>query len=199
MDAGIGRAAGVLAGALVLILAVAGVRAQDTAAVSDSAPAAAPPSSPAPPSPAAPAPDTAAPASPDHAAPPANVAATDEDDKPAPPAAPPTPSRAPSAVLRVLDKVTAETMAFEAPVRQRVRYKSLVFEVKACETRGVGDPQPQPSAYVVVTSDAGASAASALAARQIYKGWMFANAPSVHALTHPIYDAWLVSCGGSAG
>jgi hypothetical protein len=95
----------------------------------------------------------------------------------------------------VLDKVTAETMAFEAPIGRRVRYKSLVFEVKACETRGVGDAQPQPSAYLIVTSDA--AGGGALLPRQVFKGWMFANYPSLHALKHPVYDAWLEACSAA--
>lgn len=116
----------------------------------------------------------------------------------APPPGPPLPARAPAAVLRVLDKVTAETMAFEAPVGRRVRYKSLVFEVKACVTRGPADPQPQPSVYLVITSDAGVATGAALAPRQVFKGWMFANAPGVSALRHPVYDAWLVACNAAA-
>ena len=116
--------------------------------------------------------------------------------KPAQPVGPPVPVRAPAAVLRVLDKVTAETMAFEAPIGRRVRYKSLVFEVKACETRGAGDAQPQPSAYLIITSDAPGGVA--LTARQVFKGWMFANYPSLHALRHPVYDAWLVACSAAA-
>lgn len=116
----------------------------------------------------------------------------------APPPGPPLPVRAPAAVLRVLDKVTAETMAFEAPVGRRVRYKSLVFEVKACVTRGPADAQPQPSVYVVITSDAGAATGAALAPRQVFKGWMFATAPGVSALKHPVYDAWLVACNAAA-
>jgi hypothetical protein len=115
-----------------------------------------------------------------------------------PPPGPPLPARAPAAVLRVLDKVTAETMAFEAPVGRRVRYKSLVFEVKACVTRGPGDAQPQPSVYLVITSDAGVAAGGDLAPRQVFKGWMFANAPGVSALQHPVYDAWLVACNAAA-
>jgi hypothetical protein len=146
-----------------------------------------------------------APQEPTSTSPPDN-AADDRDDTPVntveakpplPPPGPPTPTRAPSAVLRVLDKVTAETMAFEAPIGQRVRYKSLVFEVKACETRGIDDPQPQPSAYLLITSDAGVSAGDVVGARQVFKGWMFANAPSVHALKHPVYDAWLVNCSAA--
>ena len=112
------------------------------------------------------------------------------------PVGPPVPVRAPTALLRVLDKVTAETMVFAAPVGRKVRYKSLVFEVKACETRGLGEAQPQSSAYLTVTSDAAAGAA--LPPRQVFKGWMFANFPSLHALRHPVYDSWLVACSAAA-
>jgi hypothetical protein len=30
--------------------------------------------------------------------------------------------------------------------------------------------------------------------KPVFEGWMFANAPALHALEHPIYDAWLVGC-----
>jgi hypothetical protein len=186
MDAGIGRAAALAATVAAVCVAVAGARAQETVQPANSAPAAA----------AAPAENAAA------ANAVANAAVPDEDasDEAAPslPPPPPTPVRAPVAVLRVLDKVTAETMAFAAPIGRRVRYKTLVFEVKACETRGVGAALPDPSAYVLITSDAGAAAGAALGPRQIFKGWMFANDPSLHALGHPVYDAWLVSCSTAA-
>ena len=172
--------------------------------VAPSAPAPAPPVAPAAPATGSPAPVIAAP----KVAPPAPVnietvpplpEARLEPAKPKPPPpGPPLPVRAPAAILRVLDKVTAETMAFEAPVGRRVRYKSLVFEVKACVTRGAADPQPQPSVYLVVTSDAGVATGAGLAPRQVFKGWMFANAPGVHSLRHPVYDAWLVACNAAA-
>ena len=98
------------------------------------------------------------------------------------------------AILQVLDKVTAETLQFEAPVGKRIRYKTLVFAVKVCETRGLDDPQPRPSAYVLIDSQAGAIAGRAPPpAKQVFKGWMFANGPGLHPLEHPVYDAWLVS------
>jgi hypothetical protein len=31
-------------------------------------------------------------------------------------------------------------------------------------------------------------------ARQLYRGWMFANAPGLHPFEHPVYDAWLIAC-----
>lgn len=114
---------------------------------------------------------------------------------PGPPPPPPGPLRSPTAILRVLDKVTAETFHFEAPVGRRVRYKSLIFTVKACETRGVRDPLPRPSAYLVVDSQPPAPAGQAAPqAREVYRGWMFADSPGLHPFEHPVYDAWLEAC-----
>jgi len=131
-------------------------------------------------------------------APPAPASRTEEAAKPPPP--PPTgPVRSPSAILRVLDKVTAETLRFEAPVGRRVRYKSLIFMVKACETRGVRDPLPRPSAYLVIDSQPPAPPGyAAPEAREVYRGWMFADSPGLHPFEHPVYDAWLESCSGAA-
>src|SRR6185503_14601169 len=45
--------------------------------------------------------------------------------KPPPPPPPaPKPVRSPAAVIQALDKVTAETMRFSAPVGQPIRYKN---------------------------------------------------------------------------
>ena len=112
---------------------------------------------------------------------------------PPPPPPPPPLVRSPTAILQVLDKVTAETMKFAVPVGKRVRYKTLLVEVKACETRGLADPQPRPSAYLLLSARNNGAGAD-LATRQLFKGWVFANAPGVHALEHPTYDLWLVSC-----
>jgi hypothetical protein len=111
------------------------------------------------------------------------------------PAGPPPAARSPTAILHVLDKVTAETMRFAAPVGRRVRYKSLIFIVKTCETRGLSDPLPRPSAYLVVDFEPQALPGRAPpAARQLFRGWMFANSPGLHPFEHPVYDAWLEAC-----
>jgi hypothetical protein len=113
----------------------------------------------------------------------------------APPVVGPKPVRSPAAVLQALDKVTAETMRFAAPVGQPVRYNNLVFVVKACESTGLGGPSPQESAYVVI--DVAPLAAEGIAApppRQVFKGWMFANSPGLNPFQHPTYDAWLITC-----
>ncbi len=111
---------------------------------------------------------------------------------------PPAVLRSPVAVLQVLDKVTAETLRFEAPVGKRVRYKTLVVQVRACETRGYADPEPRASAYLIVnTRTAPIQASESPADREVFRGWTFAFTPALHAVEHPIYDLWLVACGAA--
>jgi hypothetical protein len=118
-----------------------------------------------------------------------------EPPKPEIPPGPPPPARSPTAILRVLDKVTAETLRFAAPVGKRVRYKTLVFVVKACETRGEKEPLPRPAAYLTVYSEPLALPGHAAPEpKEIYRGWMFAAAPGLHPFEHPVYDAWLEGC-----
>ncbi len=121
-------------------------------------------------------------------------AAVDHPDAVPPPAV----LRSPVAVLQVLDKVTAETLRFEAPVGKRVRYKTLVVEVRACETRGYADPEPRASAYLIVnTRTAPIQASESPEDREVFRGWTFAFTPALHAVEHPIYDLWLVACGAA--
>lgn len=129
-----------------------------------------------------------------------NAVAKAAEAKPPPaPPPPPKPVRSPAAIIQALDKVTAETMRFAAPVGQPVRYKNLVFTVKACESTGLGGPSPNASAYVVVDSAPLASeGVSPPPPKQVFKGWMFANSPGLNPLQHPIYDAWLIACMAAA-
>jgi len=108
-------------------------------------------------------------------------------------------ARSSVAVLQALDKVTTETMRFEAPVGQPIRYKTLVFTVRACETTAPDEDAPDSVAYVTVdTQPKALPGRVAPPGRQIYKGWMYANSPGLNPLEHPVYDAWLIACKTSA-
>ncbi len=135
--------------------------------------------------------------------PPAPTTATAQPEttaKPAdaPPAKPAEPIKRPRytvAILQALDKVTTETMRFEAPVGQPIRYKTLVFTVRACETTAPDEDAPDSIAYVTVdTQPKALPGRVAPPGRQIYKGWMYANSPGLNPLQHPVYDAWLIAC-----
>jgi hypothetical protein len=126
---------------------------------------------------------------------PATNSAPAKPPPPPPPVVAPKPVRSPAAVIQALDKVTAETMRFAAPVGQPVRYKNLVFTVKACETTGLGQPSPQASAYVVIDfAPPGEEGIAPPPPRQVFKGWLFANSPGLNPFQHPTYDAWLITC-----
>jgi hypothetical protein len=99
------------------------------------------------------------------------------------------------AILQALDKVTAETVRFEAAVGQPVRYKTLVFTVKACEQSAEDEPQEDTIAYMTVDSQPRAAPGKPTPPpRQVFKGWMYASSPGLNPLQHPVYDAWLITC-----
>jgi hypothetical protein len=103
------------------------------------------------------------------------------------------------AVLQALDKVTAETVRFEAPVNQPVRYKTLVFTVRACETTASDEASSDAAAHVEIDSQPkGPEGAPPSPARQVFRGWMFASSPGLNLVEHPIYDAWLIACKDAA-
>ena len=112
--------------------------------------------------------------------------------KPAPPMKRP---RYTSAVIQALDKVTAQTLRFEVPINQPVRYKSLIFVVRACETTAPDEGFTDAAAHVEIDSQPIPPDGKAPPpARPVFRGWMFANAPGIDLFEHPVYDAWLIAC-----
>ena len=123
------------------------------------------------------------------------VAETETVSTPEAPAKPERRQRRRVAVIQAIDKITAETMRFEVEVGGRpVRFdKSLIFTARACEVSGANEQVDDSVAYVEVTLQPRPGVQNAQA-RQIFRGWMFASAPSVSGLQHPLYDAWVVAC-----
>lgn len=122
-----------------------------------------------------------------------------EDLEPPPP--PPPPLKRPrhqTAILQAVDKVTAETLRFEAKVGQPVRYKTLVFTLRACETTAEDENYSDQLAHVEVTSQPkSGTGREQRAARQVFRGWMSANSAGLNPLEHSVYDAWLIACKAS--
>ncbi|MFL5295840.1 MAG: DUF2155 domain-containing protein [Phenylobacterium sp.] len=133
---------------------------------------------------------------------------SEKEVAPAPPPADATPKEAAPptrrarydiAVLQALDKVTAESLRFEAQVGRPVRYKSLIFTVKACERAAPDEPIDDSIAYLTIDSQPRVAPGGApLPPRQAFKGWMYASSPGLHPLEHPVYDAWLITCRAAA-
>lgn len=159
---------------------------------------------PPPPASEAPPPIAVVPLPPAPAAEPAVVIPAPAEPAPQKPAIAPKPDeplkrgRSGVAIMQALDKITAETMRFEAPVGQPIRYKNLIFTVRACETSAPDEPAPDAAAYVQVVSQSRDDRGRPVGAvRDVFKGWMYASSPGVRPLEHPVYDAWLIACKAS--
>ena len=99
------------------------------------------------------------------------------------------------AIVEAVDKITAERMRFEVEVGGRpVRFqKTLIFTARACEVSASDEQVGDAIAYLEVSIQP-RGVLQAADPRQIFRGWMFASAPAVNGLEHPIYDAWVVGC-----
>jgi hypothetical protein len=151
-------------------------------------PGAAPPSLAAAPPPEA-APTVALPVSAEN-----NIDSNEAADDDAAPAAPLTRPRYTTAVLQALDKVTAETLRFEAKVGEPVRYKDLVITVHDCETNAANEAPKDSIVHMEVQYQPEVLGGGASVVRQVFRGWMFADSPGLHPLTSPIYDVWVIAC-----
>ncbi|HWT09505.1 MAG TPA: DUF2155 domain-containing protein [Roseomonas sp.] len=93
-----------------------------------------------------------------------------------------------SARLQALDKVTARVTILEARVGGSVAFGSLTINLRSCQGRPP-EEVPDAAAWMEIT-DSRAAAGSPPA----FRGWMFANAPGVHMLEHPVYDIRVLEC-----
>lgn len=94
----------------------------------------------------------------------------------------------PVALLQGLDKVTARTSTFEAPVGSVVSFGPLSIRVQSCRKAPPIDP-PESAAFLDVTETRvdGTSV-------PVFAGWMFASSPALSAMEHPVYDVWVKDC-----
>ena len=93
-----------------------------------------------------------------------------------------------TAKLQALDKVTARVSVIEAQVGQPVRFDTLTITLRACHARPA-EEVPDAAAWMEIT-DSRALPGSGPA----FRGWMFANAPGVNMLEHPVYDIRVLEC-----
>jgi len=97
------------------------------------------------------------------------------------------------AVLRGLDKVTARTRDFEAPVGEMVEFGALELTVQYCRKRPPEEP-PEVYAFVEVKDRRTDGFGVEDEGEQIFSGWMFASNPALNAIEHPVYDVWVIDC-----
>jgi hypothetical protein len=86
------------------------------------------------------------------------------------------------AELQGLDKVTARTQRFYAPVGEATRFGTLEITVGDCLVN-VPEAPPESVAYLTIVDHKPGQAEE-----KLFAGWMFASTPSLSALDHGVYD-----------
>ena len=92
------------------------------------------------------------------------------------------------AQLQALDKVTARITILKVPVNQPVTFGTLRVTVRACNARPASEV-PDAAVWLQVDDTRNDSGG-----KPVFQGWMFANAPGIAMLEHPVYDLRVLEC-----
>jgi hypothetical protein len=122
--------------------------------------------------------------------PPANQAPT--TGNPALRALPDGPGQ-PVAELQGLDKVTARTQRFYAPVGKSTSFGTLAIAVGDCLVN-TPDAPPDSVAYLTIVDHKPGQPE-----QKLFAGWMFASTPSISALDDGVYDVRVLACTRTQG
>ncbi|HMA55856.1 MAG TPA: DUF2155 domain-containing protein [Pseudolabrys sp.] len=104
----------------------------------------------------------------------------------------PSPQRIanPTAVFSGLDKITGRIISFDVAINETVQFGALQVTPRVCYSR---PPTETPNTDAFVEVDEVTLQGEI---KRIFSGWMFSASPGLHAVEHPIYDAWLTECKG---
>ena len=93
-----------------------------------------------------------------------------------------------TAKMQAMDKITGRVSVINVPVGGMVQFGSLSIVVRACKTRPM-EETPDNFAFADIAD-------KTLKGEDvnIFRGWMISSSPATHAVEHPIYDVWLLSC-----
>ena len=92
------------------------------------------------------------------------------------------------AELQGLDKVTARTQRFYAPVGEPTRFGTLAITVSDCLVN-VPEAPPESVAYLTIVDNKPGQAAE-----KLFAGWMFASTPALSAMDDGVYDVRVLAC-----
>ncbi|HEX4532764.1 MAG TPA: DUF2155 domain-containing protein [Rhizomicrobium sp.] len=91
-------------------------------------------------------------------------------------------------VVRGLDKMTGEATTLYVPVGKPVHYATLTIAADFCHATPPLEA-PETTAFLQITDTRPGDQP-----KQVFSGWMFASAPEINAMEHPLYDVWVLGC-----
>ena len=97
------------------------------------------------------------------------------------------------AELQGLDKVTARTQRFYAPVGEATRFGTLDIKVGDCLVN-TPDAPPESAAYLTIVDHKPGQPE-----QKLFAGWMFASTPALSALDDGVYDVRVLACTMAQG
>ena len=97
------------------------------------------------------------------------------------------------AELQGLDKVTARTQRFYAPVGAATRFGTLEINVGDCLVN-TPDAPPESAAYLTIVDNKPGQPQ-----QKLFAGWMFASTPALSALDDGVYDVRVLACTMAQG
>ena len=92
------------------------------------------------------------------------------------------------AELQALDKVTARITILKLQLNQPITFGTLRITVRACNARPP-EVVADAAAWLEVQDTRNDSGG-----KPVFQGWMFANAPGIAMLEHPVYDLRVLEC-----
>ena len=92
-----------------------------------------------------------------------------------------------TAVLKLLDKITAQSQTILAPVGEVFAFGTLDIRVDRCDKTPPED-KPESGAFISVTEIKNDNM------NAIFTGWIFASNPSINSMEHAVYDIWVIDC-----
>jgi len=99
----------------------------------------------------------------------------------------------PVAELQGLDKVTARTQRFYAPVGKSTSFGTLAITVSDCLVNTPDAPADSVAYLTIIDHKPGQPE------QKLFAGWMFASVPSISALDDGVYDVRVLSCTRTQG
>jgi len=97
-------------------------------------------------------------------------------------------------VIRVMNKVTAQSTLFKIAPRETVKFGRLEITAIACRASAPTSQLDYAGLLDILENLPGKEAGK----KQLFKGWMYASSPSISGIEHPIYDVTMVLCESPA-